>query len=169
MERVRHAIRGRHLSRRTEVAYAGWIRRSILFHHKRHPNEMGEVEVGRFSSALATERHVSASTQNQALAALLFLYKVVLERPLSFIAGVVHAKRPSWLPVVLTRAEVRVLLANLEGSPRLVARLLYGGGLRLLEALTLRVKDLDLEKRAILLRDGKGRKDRLTVLPAAPG
>ena len=167
MDRVRHAIRARHLSASTEEAYTGWIRRFILFHDKRHPGEMAEAEVGRFLSALATQRHVSASTQNQALAALLFLYKHVLGQPLAFIEGVVHGRRPSRLPVVLTRQEVRCVLDRLSGAPWLVASLLYGSGLRLHECLELRLKDIDFEKRALIVRDGKGRKDRHTVLSAA--
>jgi integron integrase len=167
MVRVRQAIRARHLSRSTEEAYAAWIRRFILFHGKRHPDEMGEKQVGAFLSHLAIQQHVSASTQNQALAAVLFLYKHVLERPLGYVDGVVHGKRPSRLPVVLTREEVRLLLDRLNGVPWLVASLLYGSGLRLHEGLTLRLKDIDFEKRTLLLRDGKGRKDRHTVLPLA--
>ncbi|HEX3694515.1 MAG TPA: integron integrase [Polyangia bacterium] len=167
MDRVRQAIRLRHLSRRTEKAYSGWIKRFILFHRKQHPAAMGGAEVTAFLSSLASDRHVSASTQNQALAAVLFLYQVVLEQPLPWLDGMVHAKRPARLPVVLTRDEVRALLEHMEGTPGLVARLLYGAGLRLLEALTMRAKDIDFEKRAIVVRDGKGRKDRVTVLPAS--
>jgi len=145
MERVRQAIRTRHMSPRTEEAYAGWIRRFILFHGKRHPDQMGEEEVSAFLSALANQAKGSASTQNQALAALLFLYQVVLGRKLGWMNQIVHAKRPQRLPVVLSRQEVRAVLAELEGVPLLVASLLYGGGLRLLEAVTLRIKDLDLD------------------------
>jgi integrase len=156
MDRVRAAARLRHLSPRTETAYAGWIRQFILFHGKRHPDTMAEPEVSAFLSSLATNRRVSASTQNQALAALLFLYAHVLERKLHWMHELVRAKRPERLPVVLTRAEVRAVLQRLDGPTALVAGLLYGSGLRLLEALELRVKDLDLEKRQIHLRDGKG-------------
>jgi hypothetical protein len=167
MEHVRNTIRRRHLSRRTEEAYAGWIRRFILFHGKRHPREMAEGEVAAFLTSLARGGSVSPSTQNQALAALLFLYKVVLESPLGWVEGVVHAKRPERLPVVLTRDEVRDLLGKLKGTPWLVATLLYGSGLRVLEALTLRIKDLDLEKQQFHIRDGKGRRDRRTMIPRA--
>ena len=165
MEQVRNAIRTRHLSRRTEKAYAGWIRRFILFHGKRHPRDMAESEVAAFLTSLAQHGSVSASTQNQALAALLFLYKAVLERPLGWIEGVVHARRPQRLPVVLTRDEARDLLGKLKGTCWLVATLLYGSGLRLLEALTLRIKDVDLEKHELHIRDGKGRRDRRTMIP----
>ena len=165
MERVRTAIHLRHLSRRTEDAYAGWIKRFILFHGRRHPVEMGAAEVTAFLSDLASQRRVSASTQNQALAALLFLYQAVIEHPLPWLDSLVHAKRPASLPVVLTRAEAQLLLAGVHAVPGLVCRLLYGAGLRLLEALALRIKDVDFEKREILVRDGKGRTDRLTLLP----
>ena len=156
MDLVRGALRSRHLSRRTEEAYTGWIRRFIIFQGKRHPRDMGESEVSAFLSNLATHRQVSASTQNQALAALLFLYKAVLGRPLAWVGGVVHAKRPHRLPVVLTRDETQQLLARLSGLPRLAAALLYGSGLRVLEALTPRVKDLDLDKREILSATARG-------------
>jgi integron integrase len=165
MDRVRSAVRLRHLSRRTERAYAGWIKRFILFHGKRHPQEMGAAELTAFLSSLAVDHHVSASTQNQALAALLFLCQVVLEQSLPWLDGMVHAKRPARLPVVLNRDEVRQILERLDGAPGLVCRLLYGGGLRLLEALSMRAKDIDFAKREITVRDGKGRKDRVTVLP----
>jgi integron integrase len=167
MEQVRNAIRTRHLSRRTEKAYAGWIRRFILFHGKRHPRDMAEPEVAAFLTSLAQQQSVGASTQNQALAALLFLYKVVLDRPLGWVDGVVHAKRPQRLPVVLTRDEARDLLGKLKGTSWLVATLLYGSGLRVLEALTLRIKDIDLEKQELHIRDGKGRRDRRTMIPRA--
>jgi integron integrase len=165
LERVRIALRTRHYSVRTEKAYVGWIRRFILFHGKRHPDTMAEPDIAAFLSTLAGPGKVSASTQNQALAALLFLYQVVLSRPLAWLGDLVHAKRPVRIPVVLTRAEARALLDNLEGPYRIVGGLLYGGGLRLLETLHLRVKDVDLERREIVVRDGKGRKDRRTVLP----
>lgn len=165
LEQVRNAIRVRHYSIRTEEAYLGWIRRFILFHGKRHPQEMGETEVGAFLTDLAVRGRVAASTQNQALNALVFLYKVVLERPLGEVGGVVRAKKPQRLPVVLTADEVRRLLRHLEGTHWLVACLLYGSGLRLMEAVRLRVKDLDFDHRAILVRDGKGAKDRVVTLP----
>jgi integron integrase len=165
LERVSDAIRARHYARRTERAYVGWIRRFILFHGKRHPDQLGGVEVTAFLTSLATERHVSASTQNQALAAILFLYKEVLNRDLPWLGDVIHAKRPERLPVVLSRDEVNALLVRLRGPSRLIACLLYGGGLRLLECLQLRVKDVDIGRRELRIRDGKGRKDRVTVLP----
>lgn len=167
LDQVHDAIRARHYSRRTERAYAGWIRRFVLFHGKRHPAEMGEPEVTAFLSHLATHRRVSASTQNQALSALLFLYRVVLRRELAWLDELVRAKRPARVPTVLSRSEVATLLAELDGVVRLVASLLYGAGLRLLEAMRLRVKDVDFERGEITVRDGKGRKDRVTLLPAA--
>jgi integron integrase len=166
LDRLRDAIRARHYSLRTEEAYVGWARRFILFHKKRHPAEMGEAEINQFLTYLAVTRDVSASTQNQALSAILFLYQEVLGRDLDRIEGVVRAKKPKRLPVVLTRDEVRALLARMSGTPKLVALLLYGGGLRLLEALRLRVKDLDWGARQITVRDGKGQRDRVTMLPS---
>jgi integron integrase len=165
LDRVRAAIRARHYSLRTEEAYVGWVRRFILFHHKRHPAEMGEPEINQFLTHLAVADNVAASTQNQALSGILFLYQEVLGRDLDRIEGVVRAKKPVRLPVVLTRDEVRDLLEAMTGAPRLVALLLYGGGLRLLEALRLRVQDLDLDSQQITIRDGKGQKDRVTMLP----
>jgi integrase len=162
-----HAIRARHYAVRTERAYVGWIRRFILFHGKRHPSELGGPEIAAFLTNLAIERRVSASTQNQALAAILFLYKEVLERDLLWIGPVIHAKRPRRLPVVMSRDEVSVLLGRLTGPTRLIACLLYGGGLRLLECLQFRIKDIDFVRKEIRIRDGKGRKDRVTVLPGA--
>jgi integron integrase len=167
LDRVRAGLRARHYSRRTESAYVGWIRRFILFHGKRHPAEMGGAEVGAYLSNLASEGKVSASTQNQALAALLFLYQQVLGRELEWLGDLVHAKRPKHVPVVLSRQEARDVLARLQGPVWLVCALLYGGGLRLLEALRLRVKDIDLDRREITVRRGKGQKDRRTVLPNA--
>ncbi|MBN2576440.1 MAG: integron integrase [Deltaproteobacteria bacterium] len=167
LDRVRAAIRTRHMSVRTEEAYVGWIRRFILFSGKRHPSDMGEPEVSRFLSALATERRVAASTQNQALAAILFLYREVLARKLDWLTELVHAKRPARLPVVLTRAEVEAVLAHMTGVERLVASLLYGSGLRVLEGLRLRVKDLDFGGQQVIVRSGKGDKDRATMLPVA--
>ncbi len=165
LNRVRDAIRVRHMSPKTEKAYVHWIRDFILFHDKRHPQEMAEEEVTAFLTHLATHRHVSASTQNQALSALLFLYRHVLDRELGDLDAV-RAKRPKRLPVVLTRSEVLRLLDHLDGVPRLVATLLYGAGLRLQEALSLRVKDLDFSFHEITVRSGKGDKDRVTMLPA---
>ena len=165
LDRVRAAIRLLHYSRRTEETYCQWIRRFILFHHKRHPLEMGAPEVTAFLTDLAVNGQVSSSTQNQAFSALLFLYEKVLDRPLDRIADVVRARRSRRLPVVLTRAEVQAVLAELSGTPHLVGTLLYGSGLRLLEALRIRVKDLDFARREILVREGKGNKDRVTLLP----
>lgn len=167
LDRVREAIRARHYSLRTEESYTAWIRRFILFHHKRHPAEMGEAEVNQFLTHLAVKMNVAASTQNQALSAILFLYQVVLDRDLDNLEGVVRAKKPARLPVVLTREEVRAVLGEISRTPKLVSLLLYGAGLRLLEALRLRVKDIDFAVNQITVRDGKGQKDRVTMLPAA--
>ena len=164
MERVRAAVRLRHFSRRTEKAYAGWIRRYTLFHGRRHPVEMGGEQVTRFLSHLAVEGKVSASTQNQALSALLFLYRDVLAKDLPWIDEIVRAKRPVRLPVVLARGEVRALLRELDGVELLMASLLYRAGLRLLECCRLRVKDIEFSRSEILLRDGKGGKDRVRRL-----
>src|SRR3989304_3590598 len=167
LDQVRQAIRTRHLSYSTEQAYTGWIKRFIFFHNKRHPAEMGEAEIGRFLSSLATERRVSASTQNQALNALLFLYHKVLEKKIGLIQGVVRAKRPRRLPVVLTKEDVKRVLSCMTGTPWLMALLLYGAGLRLMECCRLRVKDVDFSRNQIVVRAGKGDKDRYTMLPAA--
>jgi integron integrase len=167
LDQVREAIRMRHYSIRTEEAYVGWIRRFILFHGKRHPLEMGEDEITQFLSALAVQGEVSASTQNQALCALVFLYRHVLGQNLGWLDDVVRAKRPQRLPVVLTRPEVRALLGALDGVHWIMVSLLYGSGLRLLECLRLRVKDMDFSSHQILIREGKGHKDRRTMLPAA--
>jgi integron integrase len=167
LDRVRGFLRARHYSTRTEKSYVAWIRRFILFHGKRHPDELGEPEITRFLSALATERHVSASTQNQALAALLFLYQSVLGREIAWLDDVVHAKRPERLPVVLSRGEIAAVLAKMNGVEQLCASLIYGAGLRLLEALQLRVKEIDFAGQQLIVRDGKGRKDRVTLLPAS--
>ncbi len=166
LDRVREAIRSRHYSRNTEDAYVAWIKRFILFHGKRHPAETGAEEVTRFLSSLALDGRVAASTQNQALSALLFLYREVLQQDLPWLEGVVRAKRPIRLPVVLAREEVQAVLAQLRGTPRLMSTLLYGAGLRLLECARLRVKDVDFGLNQILVRDGKGQKDRVTLLPA---
>jgi integron integrase len=167
LDRVREAVRARHYSRRTEKAYVHWIKRYIFFHAKRHPVEMGAAEVTAFLTSLAVDRKVAASTQNQALSALLFLYREVLGVELPWLDDVVRAKRPQYLPVVLTRDEVRAVLQRLDGVPRIMAILLYGAGLRLLECCRLRVKDLDFATNQIVIRDGKGGKDRATMLPAA--
>jgi integron integrase len=165
LDQVRAAIRVRHYSLRTEQSYVQWARRYILFHDKRHPNTMGAIEVQAFLSHLATERDVSAATQNQAKAALLFLYRQVLNVDLPWLDEVVTAKPSRHLPTVLTPREVQALLHEMSGVTGLVASLLYGGGLRLLEGLRLRVKDLEFERREVMVRDGKGGKDRVTVLP----
>jgi len=162
---VRDAIRARHYSPRTEKSYVGWVRRFVRFHGLRHPAEMGEAEITAFLSDLATRDKVSASTQNQALSALLFLYREVLGVQLQWMNGIVRAKRPLRVPVVLTRAETQALLGELRGTPWLMASLLYGAGLRLMECARLRVKDIDVARKEICVRDGKGQKDRVTMLP----
>jgi integron integrase len=165
LDRVRHACRVRHYSIRTEDAYHDGVKRFIPFHGKRHPQEMGAAEINQFLTHLAVEGQVSASTQNQAFSALVFLYRCVLEVDLGRIEGAVRAKRPQRLPVVLTREEVKRVLDQLDGTYRLIGRLLYGSGLRLLECLRLRVKDLDFAMNQVVVREGKGDKDRRTMLP----
>lgn len=165
LDQVRERCRVKHYSIRTEKAYVDWIRRFILFHGKRHPSEMGAAEVEAFLSHLAVNGNVAASTQNQALAAILFLYREVLAVELPWLEGVTRAKKPARLPVVLTAEEVRGLLAQLDGVHHLVASLLYGSGLRLMEAIRLRVKDVDFERLEVTVREGKGGKDRRTMLP----
>jgi integron integrase len=155
----------RHLSIRTEKAYVSWIRRFIIFHHKRHPRDMSEVEIRAFISHLAVEDAVTASTQTVALSALLFLYRDVLKQELPYISNIERARKPKRLPTVFTRDEVKRLLANLEGTHWLIAGLLYGSGLRLMECLRLRVKDMDFTYGQITVRDGKGEKDRVTMFP----
>jgi integron integrase len=167
LDQVRQAIRTRHYSPRTEQAYVHWIKRFIFFHNKRHPAEMAEPEIGRFLSSLATESRVSGSTQNQALNALLFLYHQVLGKEIGYVNGVVRAKKAPRLPVVLTRGEIQALLSYLSGSEKIMATLLYGAGLRLMECCRLRVKDIDFSQNQIVVRGGKGDKDRYTMLPAA--
>jgi integron integrase len=165
LDQVRAAVRTRHYSRRTEEAYVGWTKRFILFHRKRHPAAMGADEVNAFLSYLAVQGRVSASTQAQALSALVFLYRHVLDDPLPWIDDIIRARRSTKLPVVLTREEVCTLLGAMKDTPRLVAAILYGGGLRLLEALRLRIKDVDFAARLLVVREGKGAKDRRTMLP----
>lgn len=165
LERMRIHLRTRHYSIRTEQAYLDWARRFILFHAKRHPQDMGGAEVEAFLSHLAVDRQVSASTQNQAKAALLYLYKQVLGVDLPWLDEVVQARRPRRLPVVLTPSEVRQLLLHVDGTTGLIAQLLYGTGMRLMESLRLRVKDVEFGRREIVIREGKGNKDRVTVLP----
>ena len=167
LDRVSAALRARHYSRRTEEAYVMWIRRFILFHNKRHPASMGGEEVNAFLTSLAVDDRVSASTQNQALSALLFLYREVLQDPLPWMDDLIRASRPMRLPVVLTPDEVRAVIQRMPGVTRTVALLLYGSGLRLLECLTLRVKDIDFHRRQITIRDPKGRRDRATMLPTS--
>jgi integron integrase len=167
LDRVRQTIRAKHYSRRTESAYVDWIRRYILFHQKRHPSEMGAPEIAAFLTWLATNRRVSASTQNQSLSALLFLYRDVLHIEIGSIENVPRARMPVRVPVVLSRDEVARIMKHLHGVTWIMVTLLYGSGLRLHECLELRVKDIDVERRQIVIRRGKGQKDRPTVLPAA--
>jgi integron integrase len=167
LEQVRNRIRARHFSYRTEKTYLNWIRRYIRFHGIRHPRQLGGPEVEAFLTSLAVDNKVSASTQNQALAAVLFLYRDVLEQELPWLGNVVRAKSPHRLPVVLTRTEVQQVLARLNGTAWLIASMLYGAGLRISECLQLRIKDLELPRRELLIRDAKGQKDRVTVLPDA--
>jgi integron integrase len=165
LEQVREVIRTRHYSLRTEGTYLGWIRRFILFHGKRHPREMGRQEVQQFLSHLAVEGHVAASTQSQALSAIMFLYQQVLKQDIGWLDEVVRAKQPHRVPVVLTQDEVAAVLRHLSGTTLIMATLLYGSGLRLMECLRLRVKDVDFFYNQIVVRDGKGRRDRVTMLP----
>ena len=167
IEQVRAEIRARHYSRRTEDAYVHWIRRFIVFHGRRHPRELGALEISAFVTWLAVERHVAASTQNQALSGVLFLYREVLHQKVGAVELPPRARMPAKVPVVLTVAEVRKILDALTGVSRLVAMLLYGAGLRLQECLQLRVKDLDFDRREITVRRGKGQKDRRVMLPDA--
>ena len=165
LPRVHHALRARHYARRTEEAYVGWIKRFIFFHGKKHPSAMGADDVNAFLTHLAVEGNVSAATQNQALSAILFLYRDVLQDPLPWLDDIVRARHSFRVPVVLTIDEVRMLVDHLSGVRRLIAILLYGGGLRLLEALRLRVKDVNFARGELFIRDPKGRRDRITVLP----
>ena len=164
LDQVRDAIRLKHYSYRTEQSYVGWILRYILFHSKQHPKDMGGAEVEAFLTHLAVERHVSASTQNQAFSALLFLYRNVLNQDLGALEAV-RAKRSNYLPTVLTKGEVRSVLENISGVHGLVIRVLYGSGLRLSEGLSLRIKDIDFAQRQIVARDTKGNESRVTMLP----
>jgi integron integrase len=165
LDQVRLAIRTRHYSIRTEEAYVQWIKRFILFHHKRHPKEMGGDEVSQFLSDLAVRQHVAASTQNQALSAILFLYQEVLKQEIGWLDDVVRAKKAKKLPVVLSREEVKAVLTVLSDHKWVMANLLYGSGLRLMECIRLRVKDVDFSYNHIVVRDGKGNNDRVTMLP----
>jgi len=165
LDRVRDAIRVRHYSLRTEQTYIQWIRRFILFHEKRHPDEMGKEEIEAFLTYLAVKRKVAASTQNQALSAILFLYQKVLDHKLDWLDNVIRAKRPKRLPVVMSRLEARQVIDKIHGVNGLIARLLYGTGMRQMECLRLRVKDIDFHYHQIIIRSGKGDKDRITILP----
>jgi integron integrase len=167
LERVRAAVRMKHYSRRTEQAYVHWIRRFIVFHNKKHPSTMSASEIGAFLSWLAVQRRVSASTQNQALSAVLFLYRDVLEMEVGAIGQVPRARVPSRLPVVLSRDEVGRLMEHVNGKVWIIVALLYGAGLRIEECLQLRMKDLDFDRHQIVVRRGKGQKDRRTMLPVA--
>lgn len=167
LQQVRKAVQTHHYSGRTEQTYVNWIKRLILFHGKRHPSEMGEKEINEFLSHLAVNEHVSASTQNQALCAIVFLYRHILNKEIGLLNGLIRAKKPKRLPVVLTKQEVKAVLKFLEGDKWLMVMLLYGAGLRLMECLRLRVKDVDFSTNQILVREGKGNKDRLTMLPSA--
>jgi integron integrase len=165
LDRVRDKIRLKHYSIRTEQAYVDWIKRFILFHGKRHPETLGGPEVEAFLTDLAVERKVAAATQNLAKSSILFLYREVLERDLPWLESVARARSPSHLPVVLAREEVGAILIRLRGVHRLIGRLLYGTGMRIMECVRLRVKDVDFTRREIMIRDGKGFKDRVTMLP----
>ncbi len=165
LDRVRGAIRARHYSRHTERAYVYWILHFLRFHGMRHPLQMGAPEISAFLTALAVQERVAASTQNQACSAILFLYRAVLERNLPSLAHVVRAKRPKRVPIVLSKNEVRQVLNHMRGVPLLMASLLYGSGLRLAECARLRIRDVDLELGQLTVRDGKGQKDRVTILP----
>ncbi|OIP66293.1 MAG: integron integrase [Nitrospirae bacterium CG_4_9_14_3_um_filter_53_35] len=167
LDQMREALRSRHYSRRTEQTYCLWVRRFIYFHNKRHPSEMAEPEINAFLTHLAVKEKVSASTQNQALSALLFLYRHVLNKEVGDLGAVIRARRPHRVPVVMTRDEVKAVLTHLTGDKWLMASLMYGAGLRLMECLRLRVQDIDFARNEITVRDGKGAKDRVTMLPAS--
>jgi integron integrase len=165
LDQVSDAIRLKHYSYRTEQTYKEWIKRYILFHNKRHPSEMGAAEIQAFLSYLATQKNIAASTQNQALSAILFLYRHVLLKPIDIPTDLIRAEKSKTLPTVLTHAEALAVIQEMKGPAQLMAKLLYGGGLRLMECLRLRVKDLDFGHHQLIVRDGKGEDDRLTVLP----
>ncbi len=167
LDQLREALRVRHYSPRTEATYRQWVKRFIFFHNVRHPAEMAEPEINAFLTHLAVKHKVSASTQNQALSALLFLYRHVIGREVGELGEIIRARKPKRLPVVLTREEVRAVLENLSGDRWLVASLLYGAGLRLMECLRLRVQDIEFSRREICVRSGKGNKDRITMLPSS--
>ncbi|MBT8392592.1 MAG: integron integrase [Ignavibacteriaceae bacterium] len=165
LDKVRTELRSKHYSKRTEAVYTNWIKRFILFNNKRHPRDMGADEIKAFINNLATNHHVSSSTQNQALQSILFLYKHIVKKDIAFIDSISRAKRIKHLPVVFSRNEVLIILNNLSGINKLFVSLLYGTGMRLSEGLRLRIKDIDFEMNQINVRDGKGEKDRITVLP----
>jgi integrase len=165
LDRVRAAIRARHYSRRTEEAYVHWIRRYIVFHGKRHPTDLGAADISAFLTDLAVARHVAASPQNQALSALLFLYREVLAKDVGVVEPVIRARVPVKVPVVLSAEEVRAVMAHMKGVSWLVVALLYGAGLRLQECLEVRVKDIDFARDELVVRRGKGQKDRRVMLP----
>ena len=167
LDNLRQALRARHYSRRTEQTYCHWVKRYVHFHNCCHPAEMAEPEMNKFLTHLAVKEKVSASTQNQALAALLFLYRHVIGREVGNLGDVIRARKPTRLPVVMTREEVKAVLAKLSGDKWLMASLMYGAGVRLMECLRLRVQDIDFSRNEILVRDGKGAKDRITMLPAS--
>jgi integron integrase len=165
LDQVRITLRANHYSPKTEESYIGWIKRFILFNNKIHPEKLGKEEIQNFLNFLAVEKHVSSSTQNQALQGILFLYKKVIKKEIGWLDEIIHANRVKHLPVVFSKQEVTRIFNYLEGIPKLVISLLYGGGLRLSEALNLRIKDIDFDYKQILLRDAKGEKDRHTILP----
>lgn len=165
LDQVSESLRTKHYAYRTEQTYKDWIKRYILFHKKRHPKDMGAEEIREFIAYLATERKVAASTQNQALSAILFLYRIVLQKEITLPPDLVHPSRPKRLPTVLTHTEAMSVINHMRGIPRLMTKILYGSGLRLMECLRLRVKDIDFDNRQIIVRGGKGDDDRLTVLP----
>lgn len=166
LDQLREALRVRHYSRSTEATYIHWVKRFIFFHHVRHPREMAEPEINAFLTHLALKENVSASTQNQALCAIIFLYRYVLEKKIGDLGEVIRARKPVRLPVVMTKDEVKSVLDCLTGDKRLIACLMYGAGLRLMECLRLRVQDVDFNLNQIIVRDGKGNKDRITMFPA---
>jgi integrase len=165
LDQVSDALRTKHYSYRTQQTYIDWIKRYILFHNKRHPREMGANEIREFIVYLAAERKVTTSTQNQALSTILFLYCTVLQKEISLPPDLVHPSRPKRLPTVLTHAEAMSVINHLCGTPRLIAKILYGSGLRLMECMRLRVKDIDFDNHQIIVRGGKGDNDRFTILP----
>src|SRR4030043_813607 len=167
LDRLREALRSRHYSRRTEQTYCHWVKRFIFFHNKRHPMEMGEPEINAYLTHLAVKEKVSASTQNKALSALLFLYRYVLDRKIGDLGEVIRARKPRHIPVVMTRDEVKAVLGHLNGDKWLMANLMYGAGLRLMECLRLRIQDIDFARNEITIRDGKGAKNRITMLPVS--